>query len=280
MRVFDVDLYEYYKIKKPQGGKGILHAYILDESVEINENRKNPAMLVIAGGGYSFVSRREAEPVCMKYLSRGFHAFWIDYSVAPIRYPYELAEAVMAMNYIRENAEELHVDKDMTAAVGFSAGGHLCAMLGSYKGDKAVTDVFKPTVNVRPDAIILGYPVITATGRTHADSFDNLIGDAFEHDKLSIENLVGAHSAPAFIWATCNDNVVPVRNSLIVASAYEKAGVPFSLHIFGKGVHGLSVADGTVFGDDRWIQYGVTKNIDEWVNLSVDWLKEQKIELK
>lgn len=279
MKVFETDLYEYYKLEKPQGGNGVLHCYILGEYKEINAERKNPAMLVLPGGGYRYACRREAEPVCMKYLSYGFQTFWLDYSVAPVRYPYALAEAVMAMNYIRENADEFHVDENMVSALGFSAGGHLCAMLGSYNGDKDVTEIFKPEKRARPDAIVLAYPVITATGKTHGGSFLNLTGKETGNEKLSIENIVGVHSAPAFIWSTRNDGSVPIRNSLVVAEAYDKAGVPFSLHIYGKGQHGLSVADMTVYGNDEAI-VNATKSIPEWVKLSVEWLKENGIELK
>lgn len=274
MKYFEIDLYEYYKTKKPEKGKAILHGYIEENNVEIDVNRMHPAMLVLPGGGYELCSFREAEPVCLKYLSYGFNTFWLDYSVAPVKYPYSLAEAIMAINYIRENAEELHIDKNKVSAVGFSAGGHLCALLGTKYDSEDAKKIFSGKENSRPDAVILSYPVITSGEKAHKGSFINLCGDNEELMKeLDIVNCVNEKSAPAFIWATRDDNGVPIKNSLLVASAYEEANLPFSVHIFGKGWHGLSVVDKTVYGNDDYKTF-VSKSANEWVRLSIEWLDE------
>lgn len=274
MNTFEIDLYDYYKVKKPENGKGILHGYILENSKEINPDRKSPAMLVIPGGGYSFCSFREEEPVCMKYLAYGFKTFWLDYSVKPVMYPYSLTEAVMAMNYIRENAEKFMIDKEMVSAIGFSAGGHLCALLGSLYNSDDVKKIFYGKENARPNSIILGYPVITSGEKAHVGSFDNLCGqDKKLREKLDITNCINNESSPAFIWSTYDDRTVPIKNSLLVATAYEDKGVPFSLHIFGKGWHGLSVADKTVYGNDGF-KNCASKSVSEWVRLSTEWMEE------
>ena len=281
MKIFNVDLYDFFKLKKPLNAVGELICYIPDKSVEINVNRKAPAMLVLPGGGYSMTSFREDEPIALKYLSYGFAAFVLRYSVAPLKHPTQLTEAVMAMNYIRLHAAELGVDEKMVSAVGFSAGGHLCAMLGSYYDAPEVAEVFKSEVSARPDAVILSYSVITSSGKTHYGSFINLCGEDNEPltRKISIENLVNSNSAPAFIWATYNDGIVPIRNSLIAALAYDEAGVPFSIHVFGKGQHGLSAADKTVYGAS-YVDIDKSESVTEWVRLSVEWLKELGIEIK
>lgn len=280
MKTFNIDLYDYYKVKKPENGVGILTCYVIDNSPEVNPNRKQPAMLVVPGGGYCGCSFRESEPIALKYVSYGFSAFVITYSCSPVRYPYPLLEAVMAMQYLRDNADELHIDKDMIAAVGFSAGGHLCGMLGSYDKHEAVYNLFKHSDYVKPNAIVLGYPVITYEGRCHKGSFDNLCGDDESLKvKLSIQNLVNKNSAPAFIWSTNDDACVPIQNSLVVAKAYDDVGVKFSLHIFNSGIHGLSLADMSVYGTDYAVKV-MTPSIPSWVDLSVEWLKEIGIFVK
>lgn len=277
-----INLYEYFKIKKPEGARGVLTTYIRDLSSEIDLERKAPAMLVIPGGGYYMVSDREGEPVAMRYLALGFNAFVLDYSVAEdsaLKYPYQIAEAAMAMAYLRINAENLNIDPEKIAAVGFSAGGHLCAMLGSFHNCPETGKVFKPTVCVKPNAVVLGYPVISSDiSFAHIGSFINLCGEENKDlmKKVDVLNLIDENSAPAFIWSTFNDNVVPCQNAIEAALKYKKSGVPVSLHVFGKGEHGLSVADATVYKADKALKE-MSVSVPEWVRLSVEWLEEQGI---
>ncbi len=277
-----INLYEYFKIEKPEGARGVLTTYIRDLSSEIDLERKAPAMLVIPGGGYYMVSDREGEPVAMRYLALGFNAFVLDYSVAEdsaLKYPYQIAEAAMAMEYLRINAENLNIDPEKIAAVGFSAGGHLCAMLGSFHNCPETGKVFKPTVCVKPNAVVLGYPVISSDiSFAHIGSFINLCGEENKElmKKVDVLNLIDENSAPAFIWSTFNDNVVPCQNAIEAALKYKESGVPVSLHVFGKGEHGLSVADATVYKADKALKE-MSVSVPEWVRLSVEWLEEQGI---
>ena len=96
---------------------------------------------MIPGGGYCHVSGREAEPVALRFVAAGYSAFILRYSVFPCRFPTQLREAAMAMRYIRENAEKFGICKDMVAATGFSAGGHLCGMLGMLFDCPEVADI-------------------------------------------------------------------------------------------------------------------------------------------
>ena len=286
MRFFEVDLYEYFKVKKPDGARAMLKCYLADNSVEINPKRKSPAMLVLPGGGYGMVSDREAEPIALRFLSKGFASFVLTYSVAPIRFPYQLTEAVMAMNYIRLNAEEFNVDPDMVSSVGFSAGGHLCATLGSISDCEAVKGVFESKVCPRPNATVLGYPVITCDNeKGHVGSFINLLGEENKdrYKELDLTSLISERSAPAFIWATYGDELVPVKNAILAAEAYERVGVPFSLHVWGRGQHGLSVADKTVYGkagEDYPPLKKMTKSVVSWVDMAIEWLEEMGVYIK
>lgn len=285
MKYFTVDLYDYFGVSKPEQGVATLTCYVRDNSSEISPQRLNPAMLVLPGGGYGMVSEREGEPIALAFLNKGFSSFVLKYSVAPVRFPYQLTEAVMAMNYIRLNAKDLLIDENSVAAVGFSAGGHLCATLATIPDCEDVAENFDSKINPKPNAVILAYPVITSGEKTHYGSFCNLCGEGNVElqNRLDITNLVNENSAPAFIWATYEDACVPVKNSIMVADAYDKAGVQFSLHIWGKGAHGLSVADKTVYGDATGgygILDGATKSVFKWVDLAVEWLDELSIGIK
>ena len=262
-----IDLYKYFGLKRQGGEEGYLNVYIPE--APNYPTRTRPAMLVIAGGAYANVSPREKECIALAYVSKGFAAFTLEYSVAPVRFPAQLIEGAMAMVYIRENAEKFAIKPDKIAAVGFSAGGHLTGMLATCFDRAEIKSALgnKATL-VRPDAVILSYPVITGGEKAHRGSFDNLCGDNKELvSALSLETCVTEKSSPAFIWATADDGAVPSENSLLMAMAYKAAGVPFELHIFESGQHGLSLAtEETGY---------INKPVQKWLELSLTWLKNR-----
>lgn len=278
MKTNVIDLYEYFNIKKPDGAKGILTTYILDNSYEISLERKRPAMLVIPGGAYAMCSFREAEPIAIQYLSKGLNAFVLDYSVKPVTYPCQLLEACMSMIYIRENAKELNVDIDHVCACGFSAGGHLTGMLATMWDEKEVKDILGDKISLaRPDAVILSYPVISSKEIGHKGSIINLTGNKEEmFPKFSLEDRVNENSVPAFIWTTADDTCVPSENSLVMACAYKKYNIPFELHIFPKGNHGLGLAT----EETATCNHHVNPSAAQWMDLTEVWLKGREFVIK
>ncbi|MEX1377476.1 MAG: alpha/beta hydrolase [Eubacteriales bacterium] len=277
MIIKQVDLYKELNREKLNGSKGLLTMYLPDNYSEINEERKRPAILIMPGGGYILVSPGEAEPIAMRYLARGFAVFILDYAVAPAKYPTAFLEAAMAMIYIREYAEIFNVHKEKIAALGFSAGGHLCGCLATLFGEDVIKEAFgEKSSMAKPNAAILSYPVITSKEKGHQGSFENLCGDDEELKKyLSLEDRVTPQSVPAFIWHTYEDGAVPVYNCLAMAQSYEKNRVPFSLHIFEKGQHGLSTADGESHRTDELP--AVSTNLTRWIDMSIDWLEDRGI---
>lgn len=261
-----VDLYEYFGVKKPEGAKAILEVIAYDK-FSYCPNRKRPAMLVVAGGGYSAVSDREKDCIAFYYLNKGYNTFTLNYSVKPVCFPAQLIEGAMAMAYIKENAQEYSIIDDKICAVGFSAGGHLCGMLATMLNDKEVKETLKEKgENLTPNAVILSYPVISALIQPHVGSFANLSGgDSSLFERLSIEKRVDEKSAPAFIWGTVNDGVVPSENAFCIARAYKEAGVPFEFHMFENGGHGLSL------GTKETLH--VNESVQPWLDLSITWLK-------
>ena len=261
-----VDLYEYYGLVKPEGAKAILEVIAYDK-FGYCPNRKRPAMLVIAGGGYGSVSDREKDCIAFYYLNKGYNTFTLNYSVKPVHFPAQLIEACMAMAYIKENAEELSIISDKIAAVGFSAGGHLCGMLATMTEEKEVKAALKEKAeNLAPNAVILSYPVISSFVNPHVGSINNLSGgDQSIINRISIERNVDKNSPPAFIWGTLNDQVVPSDNAFEIAKAYKAAGVPFEFHMFENGHHGLSLGTKEV--------NTVNESIQPWLDLSITWLK-------
>ena len=275
MRIETVDLYAFYGLAKPAGRAGVLTCYIQTTSAEIAVGRTAPGVLILPGGGYSHTSPRESEAVALRFAAAGCHAFVLDYSVAPNRYPIALQEAVLAMRYLREHSGQWGLGG--VAAMGFSAGGHLCGCLGTlFDSDEALR--VSGGVTVRPEALVLCYPVAVSHGRTHEGSFENLTGgDEALRQKLSLDKLVRADMPPVFLWHTRDDGSVPVRNSLLLAVALEEQQVPFVMHIYGHGHHGLSTAD--IMSYPSMYLPEISRDVPEWVDKTMDFLKENGLEI-
>lgn len=265
MKTQIIDLYDYFKIDKPQGAKALLTTLLIDD-YDFCKGRIRPAMLVLAGGGYKDVSQREKEPIALYYLSLGYNVFVLDYSIAPLGFPNQLIEACMAMAYIRENAKELLVDDKHVAGIGFSAGGHLLGLLSTmYACEEVKAALGEKYKLCRLDAAVFSYPVISSTVKAHQGSIiAQCAGDESIRDRISIDKNVTEDAPPAFIWATVDDACVPSENSLFLAAAYKKCGVPFELHLFESGVHGLSLSSKEVNTENKPVQ--------AWLDLSKTWL--------
>lgn len=265
-----INLYEHFGVPCPEFGRGELTCLYLETSGEMKTLRRRPAVLVIPGGGYSGVSDREAEPIALRFMQRGYAAFVLRYAVKPAVFPTALREAAMAMRYIRENAELFEVNK--VAAIGFSAGGHLCGTLGTAYDCLEVQDIASGEV-IRPDALGLCYPVAVAWGKTHAGSFRNISGGNEELAmRLSIDRLVRPDMPPVYIWHTRDDQGVPVRNSLILSEALAEAGVDFAMQICHSGKHGLATAD-----ENTYLSYKlpeISADILGWEDRMITFFKE------
>ena len=245
-----------------------LTTYIIDDNSGAPKRRKRPAIVVCPGGGYGFCSKREAEPVALKFVSEGFCAFVVDYTVAPnCDYLNPQKDASNAIRIVRENADEWGIDKDKIAILGFSAGGHLAASIATLWDEEPIKT---PDESNKPNAAVLCYPVITSDEKdAHMGSFINLCGEDKELIKrMSLEDRVSEKTPPCFLWHTAEDQLVPVENSLRFANALSKNKISFEMHIFPKGAHGLSLANADTSVDIN----GINDRVAEWIELAVKWL--------
>ncbi|MNZ74818.1 Acetylxylan esterase precursor [compost metagenome] len=229
------------------------------------EGDNRPAVIICPGGGYGRRAYHEGEPVAQWLNSLGISAFVLRYRVAPYQYPCALLDVQRAIRTVRHEAGRFQINPAKVGVLGFSAGGHLTANAGtSYdEGDQASEDLVEHQ-SCRPDMLVLCYPVITMRDPfTHAGSRENLLGsqpDTLKVEQLSNELNVTENTPPAFIWHTSDDAAVPVENSLLFASALSRNKVPFDLHVYTHGRHGLGLAE-----DEP--------HTDEWSNTCASWLK-------
>lgn len=229
----------------------------------LTTDRPLGAVLVCPGGGYAARAPHEQAPIARYYNQCGYHAFVLQYRVAPHRHPAPLLDASRALRLIRHHAQAWCVDADHIAVCGFSAGGHLAASLGVHYDltDLNIGDALD-AISARPDALLLSYPVISASRYRHRGSFESLLGPEATPEALdfmSLELQVNERTPPAFLWHTADDASVPVENSLVFAEMLHRHGVPFELHIFPSGTHGLGLA-----ADDP--------HVGVWPALSQQWL--------
>lgn len=255
---------------------GNLYTYFLDSSIEMRPNEKRPVILMCPGGGYEMTSDREAEPMAMQFLAMGYHVAILRYSVCPARYPAALLQVAESVLYLKEHADEYHIDPEKIVVQGCSAGGHLAANYGIAWNSPFLTKLMgmeNDPERLRVAGLLLCYPVITSGEKAHEESFRNLLGEQYEEKKeeLSLENQVTPDTPPTFLWHTATDETVPVENSLYFFQACLQQGVSAELHIYPVGGHGLSLANEETC---RANGIGVQKECQSWIGLAQTWLEE------
>ncbi len=211
-------------------------------------------IIICPGGAYMMKSsEKEGTDVAEFLNNEGFDAFVLDYRIKPDYHPSPMKDVFKAIEKVREMSDELGYKPDKIAVMGFSAGGHLAACAATmWSGEIS-----------RPDAVILCYPVITMGKYANIDSKSNLFGENISQatcDDMSAENRVDRQTPPAFIWHTSDDKAVSVENSLLFASALSAKSVPFELHVFPHGEHGLGLAKGV-------------ESVDKWPEHCINWLR-------
>ncbi len=261
MKSITVDLKETYGL---QGGK--LECIYMERPWDANmENWRRPAVIVVPGGGYGGVSRREGEGVAARFLAAGYQTFILTYLVRPdgAFYPEQLLELAASVDYVRTHADEFHVNPAEIFPVGFSAGGHLVGNLAvEWQDISRHTDL---KLDCAPTAVGLCYPVIRCDAG-HAWSHENLLFGYAEKEqkallpRLNLDEQVNEKTPPAFLWSSFEDSCVPPKNALLYALAMEKAQIRYELHIYPCADHGKSTCDFEVNGQEeallknrRWV---------------------------
>lgn len=200
------------------------------------------AVVVCPGGGYAIKAPHEGGPIAEKINEAGVSAFVLDYRVKPCSLEAPLADASRAIRVVRAMGYE------KVAILGFSAGGHLtCSAATLYtNGDPDNEDPIE-RLSSRPDAFLPCYAVVSFASFRHQGSLENMLGEKKDDYSLirrfSAELHVDGNTPPCFLWHTAADATVPVENSLNLAGALAHAGVPFEMHIYPEGRHGLGLAE-------------------------------------
>lgn len=293
------------------GMEATLHIHLQDLSNEFAW-RVRPMIIVCPGGAYLGTSDREADPVAMQFLAMGYNAAVLRYSCAPAKYPDALIQLGRAHLYLRRHAKEFKIDPNAIYTIGFSAGGHLvCNYCERWTEDfvrqQLEYDIEHSMVRedkhidveeLRPNGMMLGYPVISSGEYAHKGSFENLIGTKEDFaseeeyqkmlEEVSLEKHVNKNVPPAFIWGTAEDGSVHPMNSVLLVEALMRENIPVEYHLFRQGGHGLSLGDErtvSTFSENNASENNVDSysnvkagkeyvpSISAWVSMAETWIR-------
>lgn len=239
-------------------------------------NEKRGTIIVACGGGFETRTGCEGFNVAKYFVDKGFNCAVLTYRLKPYGRKDAMDDMQRAIRLLRAKKDEFNIT-DKICCMGFSAGGMLagnCATHFDY-GNKDSEDKIEQQSS-RPDMIVMGYGAFCFAGMTggfFADPFSDKIRNPFFANKeellyYSPEVNIKSDTPPFFIWQTNSDDP---RNSFTMGSALTAMGIPFEMHLFPEGVHGLALADGN---NDLSMDI---KSVAQWANLCVNWLNNQNL---
>jgi len=252
--------------------EAVLHTYISSEKNESAPKRQ--AVVVFPGGAYGGLAWHEGEPVAKKFLAEGLNAFVLDYTLKEkALFPRPLLDASLAVAHVRSHAEEYNIDPDKIFVLGFSAGGHLAASLGTlwHKDIAKFSDDMPYGIN-KPNGMLLCYPALMPYDGHLEGMFARIWGSinpSEEYlDEYDVIRNVGENTPEAYIWHTSDDECVPVQCSLILADKMISNKILVRMHIYQHGRHGLGLGNNEGSGGE-----GDFKDISGWIDEAVHWIK-------
>ncbi|WP_455677955.1 alpha/beta hydrolase [Sharpea azabuensis] len=300
MRIETIHLYEDRK-------DVTLTTYIISDTGELREQGKRPAVIICPGGGYFNCADREGETVALQFAAMGYHAMVLRYSTYTQEkkefpdfmsqtlsinektvHPAPVLDIGKAMLLLREKSAEWGIDMDKVAICGFSAGGHNAAMYGVYWDKPLISEALGvEKEELRPAALILGYGLsdyVYLSQQKFKNAMDQAFFKASIKAFLGVDNpteeqlkevspalLVSDQTPPTYLWATAKDNLVPVQHTIRMAHALADHDIPFEMHIFEEGLHGLSVATQI----SAMAKSQINPDAAKWVSLVGAWLNKR-----
>ncbi len=279
-----------------------LTSYILDDSKEILKGKKRPGILICPGGANLYCSDREAEPIALRFAGMGYHAFVLRYStyqsgkldmralfegkdefaVDPnSQFPNPMLDVAAAMLHIKDNSDKWLIDSEKIGLCGFSAGGHNVLMYSVYWDSELITSYFnRPASDFKPACAIVGYGYCdyVAMRENGKKCMPNnpidisLFGTSFptieQMEACSPVRMVSKNTPPMFLWTTSQDELVPAKQTLLMALALAEKGIDYEVHVFEKGKHGYALADQATASHD----YQVSLIVEKWIDMAKVWL--------
>lgn len=233
-----------------------------------------PAIIYVPGGSYTHIQAEQAENICLAFAARHYQCFVLRYSFEDEKRPLlpaPLAELAKSIALIREHADEWHIDPDKIIPMGFSIGGQIVSLYNDYWSTDWLNKLAATSPGqLKPNATILGYPVIDLNMGFPDDEtkIKHWAGD--KPDTFAAQKHVSSHNAPTFTWVTSDDPFVPVANSLAYSTALAQHHIQQELHVFRHGPHGMALATVAT----AWKPDADQPHVAHWLTLADEWLQE------
>lgn len=263
-----VHLNQYYKLE--------YDPYIEISTIDrLDEEKRKPSktIVIVPGGGYDFVLKREGDPVAVSFMVKGYITIVLHYSTRnsckSVSFPTPQLELLAAMDFLLKHSDDYSIDVNNIFMVGFSAGGHLVGTY-AYEANKIYKELFVSFNSLYiPKAITLSYPVITLVNNTHLPSRDNITNNnPLLYEELSIERNVNSEYPPTFVWTTAEDGLVDPISTTLMDKALTKNNVIHKTIVFPHGEHGLALANEFTSNDGK-----TYKDVSKWVDIADDFFK-------
>lgn len=259
-----------------------LTTYIHEQSAQSDfQIPQRPAVIVLPGGAYSFLADHEAEPVALTFLREGFNTFLLRYSVGDAcTYPEILEEISRAIYTVRIHAKEWNINPNAIVLMGFSAGACLCAMSATQWNTPGLAErLGVPAESIRPDAAVISYGAWDNTNTIQKDpKYYNPNAAKIAQDctpELDFINYVGPHVPPLFLWHNRYDKFVPAVNPVMLAGKMLEYDLPFELHLFQGGQHGMSVCNNlSTYRGEAKAHCEAAPQVGMWVELCTCWINQ------
>lgn len=233
----------------------------------VDSDKPTGCIIVIPGGGYAMRAEdHEGVQIAQMLNKAGISAFVLHYRIAPYKHPVMQTDVNRAVRFVRYHAAKYNIDPNKIGVLGFSAGGHLASTAITHYDSGLDCGDEIDRVSCRPDAGVLCYAVISLGIFTHGGTKFNLLGENPPDELVELmsgELNVKDDCPPVFLWHTADDGSVPVENSLQMGMALRAKNIPFELHVFPHGPHGLGLAPGDEI-------------VSQWAPLLCKWLKKME----
>jgi acetyl esterase/lipase len=291
---------QHFDVQLNESGTAWLDCYLQEPNLGHGRIKTRPAIVIAPGGGYLHLAEREGGPVAMRFLGLGYDTFVLHYPVLVLSniddpgeprldpqaiYPVQIVAAMRAMAWVRAHAAEYEIDASRVYVLGFSAGAHVMGTLSQRFDDEELLAQAGTTAEVaKPSGSILCYPMVSAGLHAWEEEgfvsnlagagplisravFDTIQPSASELESVDLRLHVRPDQPRTFIWQTSEDATVPPFETLDLAAALQRAGVPCELHLFQQGPHGVSLADRTTAATEEQILVAAA-----WTELAARWL--------
>lgn len=269
-----------------------LTMYIPELISEASGGKERPAVIICPGGAFMGITEKEAEPVALRFLSEGFCAFVLRYSIGAgmAQFPAPFIDAAAAVMLVRESAGRFGIDPDQICICGFSAGGHVAAFLAAtWQEDYLSKALKKDAAWFKPNALLLGYPILDLSVLKQKNEvkapelktllemmFSNILGAEQPKEaalkEWNVASRITSRMPPTFLWSTTGDSLIAAEDYRDFISALSTLRIPYEYHMFEKGSHGMSLGDRTVgFSKEEAEGHG---NTLKWTELAIDWVRQ------